>query len=54
MDTKGWGDGGLKWEVGIDIYAGLCIKQITNENHCIAQEVYSMLRGALNGKEIQQ
>ena len=39
MDIKGWGDGGLKREVGIDIYVRLCIKQITNENHCIAQEV---------------
>ena len=33
MDTqggKGWG--GMNWEIGIDIYALICIKQITNEN----------------------
>ena len=33
MDTKwgkrGWGCG-LNWEIGIDIYTLLCIKQITN------------------------
>ena len=38
MDTKGgkwvWrGDGGgMNWEIGIDIYTLICIKQITNKN----------------------
>ena len=30
MVTKG--GGGLNWEIGIDIYTLLCIKEITNEN----------------------
>ena len=35
MDTKGgkglnWDE--LNWEIGIDIYTLLCIKEITNEN----------------------
>ena len=38
MDTKGGklgcggGGGGMNWEVGIDIYTLICIKQITNRN----------------------
>ena len=35
MDTKVGGvgeEGGMDWEIGIDIYALLCIKQTTNEN----------------------
>ena len=30
----GWGKGrcGMNWEIGIDTYTLLCIKQITNEN----------------------
>ena len=37
MDTKGgkwWGagGGGMNWEIGIDIYTLICIKQITNKN----------------------
>ena len=32
MDTKGGKGGGMNWEIGIDIYTLLCIKQITNEN----------------------
>ena len=38
MDTKGgkqggWGGGGgMNWEIGIDIYTRICIKQITNKN----------------------
>ena len=38
MDTKGgkWGwdggDGGMNWEIGIDMYTPICIKQITNKN----------------------
>ena len=33
MDTEwGVGGGGRNWEIGIDIYAPLCIKQITEEN----------------------
>ena len=39
MDTKGgsrggWcGGGGMNWEIGIDIYTLICIKQITNIEH---------------------
>ena len=37
MDPKGgkWGEGGgggMNWEIGIDIYTLMCIKQITNKN----------------------
>ena len=33
MDTKGGSEvGGMNWEVGIDIYTLICIKQITNKN----------------------
>ena len=38
MDTKGgkvaggWGGGGMNWEIGIDMYTLICIKQITNKN----------------------
>ena len=33
MDTKGgkW-QGGMNWEIGIDIYTLICIKWITNKN----------------------
>ena len=44
----------MNWEIGIDIYTLfiLCIRQIINEN--IHRELYSMLSGDLNGKEIQK
>ena len=29
---RGEGEGGTNWEIGIDIYTLLCIKQVTNEN----------------------
>ena len=29
---QGGKGGGMNWEIGIDIYTLLCIKQITNEN----------------------
>ena len=38
MDTKGetgvggGGGGGMNWEIGIDMYTLICIKQITNKN----------------------
>ena len=38
MDTKGgkrgWGEVGgvMNWEIGIDVYTLICIKQITNKN----------------------
>ena len=37
MDTKGEcsgdrGGGGMNWEIGIDIYTLICIKEITNKN----------------------
>ena len=28
----GGGGGGMNWEIGIDIYPLICIKQITNKN----------------------
>ena len=28
----GWRHGGMNWEIGIDIYTLICIKQITNKN----------------------
>ena len=32
-ESRGWGGGGgMNWEIGIDIYALICIKQITNKN----------------------
>ena len=31
-DTKGGREGGMNWEIGIDICTLLCIKWITNEN----------------------
>ena len=33
MDSKQGKGGGMNWEIGIDIYTRLCIKQITKENH---------------------
>ena len=31
--VAGWGDGGgMKWEVGIDMYTLICIKWMTNKN----------------------
>ena len=32
MDSKGERSWGVNWEIGIDIYTLLCLKQITNEN----------------------
>ena len=32
MATKGGREGGMNWEIGIDIYTILYTKQITNEN----------------------
>ena len=37
MDTKGesgrgGGGGGMNWDIGIDMYTLICIKQITNKN----------------------
>ena len=35
-ECQGWGEGGcgMNWEIGIDIYTLLCIKQITKESIC--------------------
>ena len=30
--VEGGGGGGMNWEIGIDIYTLICIKQITNKN----------------------
>ena len=53
---QGRGEGeGLDWETGIDIYTLLilCINLITNENLLYnSGQLYSMLCGDLNGKEI--
>ena len=27
-----WGGGGMNWEIGIDMYALMCIKCMTNKN----------------------
>lgn len=35
-----------------NIYTLLCIKEITMRTYCIAQELYSVLCGDLNRKEI--
>ena len=32
MDTKGGRECGMNWEIGIDIYTLICIKQITHKN----------------------
>ena len=32
MVTKGGSGGRMCWEIGIDIYTLLCIKQVTNDN----------------------
>ena len=52
----GKGVGGRNWEIEIDIYTLLilCIKQITNEPTVQHRELYSVLCGDLNGKEIQK
>ena len=38
MDTKRgkWGQWD-EWEIGIDVYTPQCIKQVTDEDCCIAQ-----------------
>ena len=53
METTGRRGSGMNWEFGIDIYTLLCIIQITNEN-LLYRELYSMLCGDLNGKEISE
>ena len=30
--SGGGGGGGMNWEIGIDMYTLICIKQITNKN----------------------
>ena len=32
MDTEEGKEGEMSWEIGVDIYTLLCIKQLTNEN----------------------
>ena len=59
IDTKGEKEDGMNWEPGIDIHTLLIlwIKQITKEKGeptVQHRELYSMLRGHLNGKEIQK
>ena len=44
----------MNWEIGIDIYTLLCIKQITNENRLYSTGKSSVFCGELNGKEIQK
>ena len=41
---------GMDWEIGIGMYALLCIKQTANENLLNTTGNYSMLCGDLNGK----
>jgi len=56
MDTKRGRKGGMKLEIGTDIYSLLCIKQETNENLLYSTEnsICSMLCGGLNGNKIQK
>ena len=51
MDTKCGREGGMNWEIGIDIYSLLCIKELANEN-LLCSTGNSVLCGDLNGKEI--
>ena len=46
----------LKWDIGIDIFTLLCIKQTTNENPLYNSKklLNGVLCGDLNGKEIQK
>ena len=50
MVTQGGSRGGMNWEIGIDIYTPLYIKQITNENLLYSTENPTMLCGDLNRK----
>ena len=55
MDTKGGTGGGMNWEIGIDIYMSLGMKQITSEDLlCSNGELYSVLCGDLDEREIQK
>ena len=53
MDTKRGKEGGMNWEIGIDIYTLLCIKQITNES-LLYSTGNSTQCSDPNGKEIQK
>ena len=53
MDTKCGREGGMNWEIGIDIYSLLCIKELANEN-LLCSTGNSVLCGDLNGKETQK
>ena len=53
MDHKGKKWDVMNWEIGIDVYSLLYIKQITNENLLYSMG-NSVLCGDLNGKEIQK
>ena len=50
---RGMAGGGMNWEIGIDIYTLLCIKEITGEN-LLCSTGNSVLCDDLNGKEIQK
>ena len=39
VQTPRW-EGGMNWEIGIDIYTVLCTKQITNEDLLITRGPY--------------
>ena len=53
MDTKCRREGGMNWEIGIDIYPLLCIKELTNEN-LLCSTGNSVLCGDLHSKETQK
>ena len=53
MDHKGKKWDVMNWEIWIDVYSLLYIKQITNENLLYSMG-NSVLCGDLNGKEIQK
>ena len=38
--SVGWGGGGMNWEIGIDIYTLICIKQITNKKNKLKKDQF--------------
>ena len=46
-------EGGMNWEIGIDMYMQLYIKQITNENALFSTGASTQHSGNMHGKKIQ-
>ena len=53
MVTKGEVEGGINWEIGINIDILLYIKQITNKDQCIAQGTQYFIM-AYMGKDLKK